>query len=118
MSEHSWLIGKEFVDAHDSGNHVIRVVALSQSLDYVSVAVARHVDLGLTTRVWPRNAYAVTPLVLLHELTEAARPMIIDMIEREEDRNDSGEKYEDVTDVIVALNNVKEWQEGSAWRRS
>ena len=118
MSEHDWLVGKEFVDTHDSGNHVIRVVSISASKDYVGVAVAEHVDLGLTTRIWERNVHTITPMILLHELTEAARPMIIDMIEREEDRNDSGEKYEDVTDVIVALNNVREWQEGGTWRRS
>ncbi len=118
MSEHDWLIGKEFIDAHDSGRHVIRVIAISQAPDYVSVAVAEHVDLGLTTRIWQRNAYVITPMILLHELTRAARPMIVDMIEREEDRDDSGEKYQDVANVVQILNNVKDWQEGGAWKRS
>lgn len=119
MSEHDWLIGKEFIDVHDSGNHVIRVVGISTShVDYIFVKRVDQLYLASSARQWERNAHVVIPMILLHELTEATRPMIIDMIERGEDENDSGEKHQDVTDVILALNNVKEWQEAGAWKRS
>ena len=118
MSEHDWLIGKEFIDARDSGRHVVRVIGISQTPHYVSVAVAEHVDLGLTTRLWERNAYVIEPLILLHELNKATRPMVIDMMDREEHKGDDGETFQDVADVIQALNNVKDWQECGAWRMS
>lgn len=114
MNEHDWLIGKEFIDAHDSGRHVVRVVGISMFKDYVFVQ--RSDD--LSSRSWERNVHAVTPMILLHALMEATYPMVVDMIDREEHLSVEGEELRDVADVIQVLNNVKDWRECGAWKRS